>query len=344
MTTSVVRLRTFALPLLAAALVVCCVGGLRADEHPKDHPHADKKGEGPHEAGKPGEHPAGEHHGHSTDSTAMTFHHVIDDTTIPLSKNVFGIDEIKLPAIPLPFRAPFQITKFMVLELIAALLMCVIFITMSRFAVTGEPRRTIIGGAFEAIVVWIRETMAKPAFGEHHADEHVPFLCTAFFFILFNNLFGLVPFMGSATANINVTVVLALFVFFAIHGSAIKEHGFKGYMESFWPHFDVPFPLNYIIKPLVFVIEIIGVLVRNVVLAVRLFANVFAGHMVLATILVFIFTARQLPPALWGTVTAASVIGIVLLSLLEIFVAFLQAFIFTFLASLFMGMAVHPPH
>ena len=273
----------------------------------------------------------------------MTFDHVLDSKHIHLSKNLFGIEHIDLPAINLGFHT-FQVTKFMVLELIAALLMCAIFIPMAQFAANGEPRRSIAAGAFESVVEFIRETMAKPAFGDHHADEYVPFLCTCFFFILFNNLFGLVPFLGSATANINVTVVLALFVFVAIHGSAIKEHGAVGYVKTFWPHFDVPFPLDLVVKPLVFVIEIGGVLVRNVVLAVRLFANIFAGHMVLATILVFIFAARMLPAPLWGTVTAASVIGILLLSFLEIFVAFLQAFIFTFLASLFMGMAVHPPH
>ena len=274
---------------------------------------------------------------------AKVFAHVLDDDQFHLSMHVFGLEHYHLPKINLGFYQ-FQITKFMVLEVVASLLICLIFIPLARGAASGAPRRGIFANAFESVLVFIREEIAKPSFGEEHADEHVPFLFTIFFFILFNNLLGLIPFMGSATANINVTVVLAFFVFLAIHGSASKEMGFKHYIESFWPHFDVPFPLNYIIKPLVFVIEIIGVLVRNVVLAVRLFANVFAGHMVLATILVFIYTARNLNPALWGAVTGASVIGIVLLSLLEIFVAFLQAYIFTFLTSLFMGMALHPSH
>lgn len=91
-------------------------------------------------------------------------------------------------------------------------------------------------------------------------------------------------------------------------------------------------------------IEIVGVLVKNMVLAVRLFANMFAGHMVLATILIFIYMAKELHPGMWSMITGASVFGILALSLLEIFVAFLQAFIFTFLTSLFMGMALHPQH
>jgi F-type H+-transporting ATPase subunit a len=102
--------------------------------------------------------------------------------------------------------------------------------------------------------------------------------------------------------------------------------------------------MGIFIKPLIFVIEWMGVVVRNMVLAVRLFANMFSGHMVLATFLLFIWMARTSPPGLWAGVTVASVAGIIALSLLELFVAFLQAYIFTFLTALFMGMALHPEH
>ncbi len=102
--------------------------------------------------------------------------------------------------------------------------------------------------------------------------------------------------------------------------------------------------MGFLIKPLVFGLEVMGVLVRNGVLAIRLFANMFAGHMVVATILLFIELAHNVHPLLWGAITVSSVLGIVALSLLEIFVAFLQAYIFTFLTALFMGMAMHPQH
>src|SRR5215468_7796541 len=105
------------------------------------------------------------------------------------------------------------------------------------------------------------------------------------------------------TASTNVTVALAIIVFFAIHGAAIAKMGFGHYIGSMWPHIDVPFPLGYIIKPFIFVLEWFGVLVRNIVLAIRLFANMFAGHMVLATILIFIYAASKAHPALWATVT-----------------------------------------
>ncbi|HEV3255635.1 MAG TPA: F0F1 ATP synthase subunit A, partial [Gemmataceae bacterium] len=147
---------------------------------------------------------------------------------------------------------------------------------------------------------------------------------------------------ASPTASIYVTGALAVCVFFAIHGSAVAKMGLIPYVKSQWPHMDVPFPLGYFLKPMVFGIEIIGTVVRNAVLAVRLFANMFAGHMVLATILLFITVAVQ--PLLWVSITATSIAGVVALSLLEIFVAFLQAYIFVFLTALFMGLALHPQH
>ncbi len=242
---------------------------------------------------------------------------------------------------------PKPITKFMILELLAAGLIVVIYVPLSRRVSTGEPVQGWKDNAFEVLLTFVRNDIARPSIGEHDADKYVPFLWTLFLFILFNNLLGMFPFAGSATASIYVTAGLAVCVFFAIHGSAIAKMGFGHYLESLWPHIDVPFGLGPPLKLMIFIIEWMGVLVRNGVLAVRLFANMFAGHMVLATILIFIYAAKGLyvtSPALWGTITLASVVGQVLLSLLEIFVAFLQAYIFVFLAALFMGMAMHPQH
>jgi F-type H+-transporting ATPase subunit a len=250
---------------------------------------------------------------------------------------------------------------------------------MARRLRNGEPPRGAWDNTFEVLLTFVRDQIAKPNMGEDKADRYMPFLWTLFLFILFNNLLGMIPFLGSATASIYVTGALAVIVFFAIHGSAILamgsadyghddhghghddhghgEHapaapprqgilvGLGRYIASQWPDIDVPIPVMGLgIKILVFVIELVGVLVRNAVLAVRLFANMFAGHMVLATILLFILMAADVNPILWGTITVSSVFGIVALSLLELFVAILQAYIFTFLASLFMGMAITPQH
>ena len=124
----------------------------------------------------------------------------------------------------------------------------------------------------------------------------------------------------------------------------VAKMGLIPYVKSLWPHMDVPFFLGLFLKPLVFVIEVVGVLVRNAVLAVRLFANMFAGHVVLATVLIFIVAAANTAFALWFSITLTSILGVIALSLLEMFVAFLQAYIFVFLTALFMGMAMHPQH
>ncbi len=280
---------------------------------------------------------------------------------------------------------PPGVTKFMVIEVIAALLILAIYIPLARAARNGEPPRGAWNNAFESLLTFVREQIAKPCLGEHTADRYVPFLWTMFLFILFNNLLGMFPFLGSPTASIFVTGAMALIVFFAIHGGAIIEMGRNGhgghhghddpgdhahgtdhaqdhdhaeggvhpvlftrglvnYAKSLWPHIDLPGPMGWVIKPLVFGLELMGVLVRNAVLAVRLFANMFAGHMVLATILFFIQMAASLAFGLWAVITVSSVFGILGLSLLELFVAFLQAYIFTFLTALFMGMAMHPQH
>jgi F-type H+-transporting ATPase subunit a len=244
-----------------------------------------------------------------------------------------------LREIPLPGR----LTKFMILELIAGALILAIYIPLARRAQTGNPVKGWKDNTFEVLLTFIRDEVAKPSIGEHDADRFVPFLWTLFLFILFNNLLGILPFGGSATASIYVTGALALIVCFAIHGSGMAKLGPIHYIGSFWPHIDLHPAMGIPIKALIFLIEIIGVLVRNGVLAVRLFANMFAGHMVLATILIFIYTARN-AGALWYPITFSSVLGIVALSLLEIFVAFLQAYIFVFLTALFMGMAMHPQH
>ncbi len=273
--------------------------------------------------------------------------HVVDHWDIELFES-FGPKHI-----PLPHYTFFKdtnhpltlgLSKFMLLELLAAVIVAASYIPLGGRLRSGELPQGWHTNLREVLLTFVRDDIAKPALGEHDADKYVPFLWTLFLFILANNLLGMIPFCGSATGNIFVTGGLALCAFFAIHGSAAAKMGFGHYVTSMWPHFDVPFGLGYVLKPMIFVLEWMGVLVRNLVLAVRLFANMFAGHVVLATILIFISVAGTAGMALWGTVTAASVLGQVALSLLELFVACLQAYIFTFLAAIFMGMAMHPAH
>lgn len=179
---------------------------------------------------------------------------------------------------------------------------------------------------------------------ENEADRYVPFLWTMFLFILMCNLLGLVPMMGSPTGAFSVTVALAIIAFFAIHGCGIYKQGFFPYMKNIVPSLDLPLPIKIFVLLLLAPIEFLGHFIKAFVLAVRLFANIFAGHMVLAVLLTFIVAVKDQGPALFWGVTSVTVAGLVALSMLELFVAFLQAFIFVFLTSLFLGSALNPEH
>lgn len=266
------------------------------------------------------------------------FQHVMDSAFLHFF-DTFG------PHPHLPKIASLQLTKFMILEAVAALLVMVIYIPMARRLQSGEPPRGAWANAFESLLTFIREDVAKPSLGDHDADKYLPFLWTLFLFILFSNLLGMLPFLGSPTASIYVTGALALCTLVAIPAAAIAKMGVGPYLKSLWPHMDIPIPVfGFVIKLLICVIEILGTFIKCAVLAVRLFANMFAGHMVLATIMLFVVMAANAAFGLWMSVTIGSVLGVVALSFLELFVAFLQAYVFVFLTALFMGMAVHPQH
>jgi F-type H+-transporting ATPase subunit a len=128
--------------------------------------------------------------------------------------------------------------------------------------------------------------------------------------------------------------------FVMVVAAGIQQLGFTGYWLGLVPHLDVPPALKLFLWPLMFAIEVLGLLIKHIVLAVRLFANMFAGHVVLAVILGFILLTYK--TVFFYLVMPASIGGVVFLSLLELFVAFLQAYIFTFLSALFIGAAVHP--
>src|SRR5262249_12662203 len=146
------------------------------------------------------------------------------------------------------------------------------------------------------------------------------------------------------TASLTVTGTLALCSFLVIHGGAVAKMGVGHYLKSYVPHLEVPYKLNYFIVPMIVLIEALSKLIKAFVLAVRLFANMFAGHTVLAVILLFIVMAKDTALYLFGPITLASVLGVTALSLLELFVAFLQTYIFVFLTALFLGMSLHPSH
>jgi F-type H+-transporting ATPase subunit a len=241
--------------------------------------------------------------------------------------------------IPLPSIGGFQITKFMVIELLAALLIVLIFVPIARKLASGSAPKGRYWNMFEAIVQFIRTGIVRPAMGGHDSDRFLPFILTLFFFILFCNVLGLVPCLGSPTASMAVTAPLAVITFAVGMGAGMKKNGVVHFWANMCPPMPLPLLMQLVFVPLIWVLEVGGTLIRYAVLAVRLLANMYGGHLVLAIILGFI-------PAMagsmwWYGVTPIAVLGATAISLLELFFAFLQAYIFAFLASLFIGMAIH---
>jgi F-type H+-transporting ATPase subunit a len=201
------------------------------------------------------------------------------------------------------------------------------------------------GNAVEAICVYLREEVARP-FLKEKTDKYIPLLWTMFFFILTMNLLGMIPldkivflfsgqpnhFGGAATANLWVTGSLAVISFLMFHIAGIVENGFVNYFKNFAPKVPI------FILPFIYLMELISSFVRMFSLAIRLFANMLAGHVLLGTLMMLILIFQN---SLVGT---ASTIFIVMMSLMELFVAFLQAYIFTFLTTIFIGLAVHQDH
>ena len=252
--------------------------------------------------------------------------------------NVFGITQpvIGTPEAPILSLRP---TKFMAIELVVAIMTFVIFYWLGRKIQSGAKPTGKIWNALEAMIVYIRDEVARPAIGHKDTDRFLPFILSTFFFVLGLNLFGMIPGFGSATGSIAVTGVLALFVFAVVVGSGIKKMGFVQFLKAQVPTMDLPPALKAVLVPLIFVIEIFGMFVKHFVLAVRLFANMFAGHLVLAIFVAFIGVVAG--TGLYYAVAPIAVLGSIAFSALELFVAFLQAYIFTFLASLFIGSAQH---
>jgi len=232
-----------------------------------------------------------------------------------------------------------RLSKFMVLELVGAILLTLIFVWLGKKIKSGDRPKGKIWNLLESFVVYIKDEVVKPAVGEHDYERFLPFLLTTFFFILTLNLLGAIPFLGSATGSLAVTAVFALATFGVVVGSGIQKMGFAGFLKAQVPSMDLPPMMKMVLLPLMFVIEIFGLFVKHAVLAIRLFANMFAGHLVLAIFVGFVGVLGG--TLLFYPITPVVVLGTIAFSAMELFVAFLQAYVFTFLAALFIGSAQH---
>jgi len=295
----------------------------------------------------------------SADSHEDPFHHVRDSVGFDLPGG--AIDShghgVGIPDIPLPEILGVPLTKFMVLQVVAAVIVFVIFRGLARRINSGEPAKGRFWNFWEAIALYIRDEVVRPTIGDHHHDDHgshgdhghsghaadqyLPFIWSCFFYILICNLLGAVPWLGSATGNLNVTGVLAVFAFLATVIYGFQAMGPGGFFGNMMPDTGVPGGFGKALTLGIFGIEIFGFFIKHGVLAIRLFANIMGGHTVVAVILGFIAQAASQGVALWGLVTLGSVVGQVFIGCLELFVSFLQAYVFAFLATIFIAGAVH---
>lgn len=231
-----------------------------------------------------------------------------------------------------------SLTKNAASILISSLLVVWVIMSISRnYRNDSLEGKKGFGGAMEFLIESLMNDVIRPSIGRKH-KKYAPYILTLFFFIFFNNLLGLIPlFPGGAnvTGNISVTLVLALFTFFIINLTGSKSY----YRSLFWP--DVPIFLKAPI-PLMQIIELVGTITKPFALMIRLFANITAGHSIMLGLTSLVFVTVSLGTAINGGMTAVSVLFNIFIFFLEFLVAFIQAYIFTLLTSVFIGLARNP--
>ena len=241
------------------------------------------------------------------------------------------------------FLADLSMTKNVAAVLLSSFLLCLIFVSVGR-KYKREGSKAVPRGLqsfLEPIVLFIRDEVALTAIGEKHYQRFLPYLLTLFFFVFFNNLLGLVPFFpggANVTGNISVTMVLALFTFFTT-----QLFSTKGYWKHIFNTPGVPVWLKLPL-PLMPIIELIGVFVKPFVLMVRLFANITAGHMIILGFVSLIFVLGGVATAVGYVISPLSLLFMIFMNFIELLVAFIQAYVFTFFSALFFGMAVPEEH
>jgi len=254
--------------------------------------------------------------------------------------------------IPQPFGVPRNayeaesglcISKYMILEVAVALIMLFLFNWLAKRIATGAAPTGKRWNLLEGAVQVVRDHVVVPAMGEEDADKFMPFFWTLFFFILGCNLMGMIPWLGSPTASFSVTAALALVVFAIGLVMGVKTFGVAGYLKNICPSLGLPWYLALWVIPLLWLIEFASLFIKHLVLSVRLLMNMGAGHLVLLGILGIGISAQaaSMSSVGWGSVATISVLGTTALSVLELFVAFLQAYVFTFLSAMFIGSSMH---
>jgi F-type H+-transporting ATPase subunit a len=264
----------------------------------------------------------------SSEIFLQLFHHVQANKWFPIK---FGAnDEVVV-----------WITNHTILQLLVVLIALLIFYNVARLAQKSDRPRGLMQNMFESVVLYVRDEMVGKFMPREFAEKLLPLFLTFFIFILFTNLLGLVPIpsiggkqlAGTATANIAITAALATITLFTMIGGGMYAVGPGKFWKSLIPH-GVP----WWVLPLMAVIEVLGLFIKAFALTIRLFANMIAGHLVILSFfgLVYLFESYA--------VLVPAILMSVFITLLEVLVAFIQAYVFTFLSILFISMCVHPEH
>ena len=232
-----------------------------------------------------------------------------------------------------------SITKNVASLMITALLLIALVLGTAKWyrkhdaAEEGAPKG--FAGLMEMMIMMVNDDLIKPSIGEHCYRKYAPYLLTVFFFIFLSNLLGIVPFFpggANVTGNIAVTMVLALCTFFAINIFGNRHY----WKEILWP--DVPVFLKFPI-PIMQTIELFGMISKPFSLMVRLFANIMAGHAMILGLVAVIFVTVKLGPVINGSMTVIAMLFGVFMDCLELLVAFIQAYVFTMLSAVFIGLS-----
>ena len=241
-----------------------------------------------------------------------------------LFKHILNGDALDLfPAVP-EIPLPFGLTVHCFMLLFSAVLILALFIPAFRRPVLKPVGLTCM---LESIVLFVRDDIVYPVMGEHNGSKWLPFFTTLFLFIVTINLLGLIPAFKTATGNINVTSALALIILALMFIMGFGKLGFVGFFKNMYPS-GVPLPIGIFILFL----ETIGIFIKSMVLSLRIFANMFAGHLAILSFLVLIFVLSK-----WSAFIAVPFA--IFTYLLEILVALIQAFVFTLLSCIFINMS-----
>ncbi len=275
-------------------------------------------------------------HGEEESVSDIVMHHLTDHPIVATDGSGFFtrfIHELNTTIFSQKFFGVFdmRITRWVVMMWIAALLCLVIFLPIARKikkAKMGSSSKWV--NLWEVLVSFVHDEIVEPNFDHHYVKKAMPWFSTVFFFILFCNLMGLIPGMSTATGNLAVTGGLAIFTLLGMIAVGMVKQGplwiFTGV---------VPSGIPIVIFPLMWVIEVLGLLIKPFALTVRLFANMTAGHIV---IIIFIYLVMMFKSYFVGI---GSVAGALLINLLELLVAFIQAYIFAALSAMFIGSSMH---